>query len=74
MLDELRKGTEEDSLDFDFDNEENVIASEDEVEQKVERLFLGMTAVERMFISIFLFMNVTVLGLAFLLATHRIAF
>ncbi len=72
MLDELRKGTEEDSLDFDFGNEENVLPNEDEVEQQVQRLFLGMTAVERMFISIFLFMNVTVLGLAFLLATHRI--
>ena len=74
MLDELRKGTEDDSLDFDFDSEENVIATEDEVEQKVERLFLGMTAVERMFISIFLFMNVCVLGLAFLLVTHHIVF
>jgi hypothetical protein len=74
MLDELRKGTEDDSLDFDFGNEENVLPNEDEVEQQVERLFLGMTAVERMFISIFLFMNVTVLGLAFLLATHRIVF
>jgi hypothetical protein len=74
MLDELRKGTEEDSLDFDFENDDNILPSEDEVEQKVERLFLGMTAVERMFISIFLFMNVAVLGLAFLLATHRIVF
>ncbi len=74
MLDELRKGTQEDSLDFDFENEENVLPNEDEREQKVERLFLGMTAVERMFISIFLFMNVAVLGLAFLLATHRIVF
>lgn len=74
MLDELRRGSEEDSLDFDFENEDNVIATEDEVEQKVDRLFLGMTAVERMFISIFLFMNVSVLGLAFLLATRRIVF
>lgn len=74
MLDELRKGTEEDSLDFDFGNEDNVLPSEDEVEQKVDKLFMGMTAVERMFISIFLFMNVTVLGIAFLLATHRIVF
>lgn len=74
MLDELRKSTEDDSFDFDFDNEENVLPSEDDVEQQVQRLFLGMTAVERMFISIFLFMNVAVLGLAFLLATHRIVF
>ena len=31
-----------------------------------------MTAVERMFLSIFLFMNVCVLGLALLLATGRL--
>ena len=31
-----------------------------------------MTAVERMFLSIFLFMNVLVLGLALLVATQRI--
>lgn len=73
MLDELRKGQEDDSLDFDFESEDNVISADDR-EQKVEKLFLGMTAVERMFISIFLFMNVCVLGLAFLLATHRLAF
>ena len=73
MLDELRKGTEDDSLDFDFESDDNVIGSDD-TEQRVERLFLGMTAVERMFISIFLFMNVCVLGLAFLLATHRLVF
>ena len=35
---------------------------------------LGMTAVERMFLSIFLFMNVCVLGLALLLATNRLVF
>jgi hypothetical protein len=72
MLDELRNTTEEDdSLDFDTD-----IGLEigDDNEQKVQNLFLGMTAVERMFISIFLFMNVAILGLAFLLATHRIVF
>lgn len=34
--------------------------------------FLGMTPVERMFISIFLFLNVAVLGIALLLATGRI--
>ncbi|MFN8447262.1 MAG: hypothetical protein U0521_01340 [Anaerolineae bacterium] len=37
-----------------------------------ERHFLGMTAVERMFLSIFLFMNVCVLGIALLLATGRL--
>jgi hypothetical protein len=71
MLDELRKSAEEESLDFDDDSSFEL--AEDR-EQQVEKLFLGMTAVERMFISIFFFMNVTILGLAFLLATKRIAF
>lgn len=48
--------------DFDFAFEE----------VKEQPLFLGMTAVERMFISIFLFMNVTVIGIALLLATGRL--
>lgn len=68
MLDELRK--DDDSFDF----EEDVSLESDEPEDRHERLFLGMTAVERMFIAIFLFLNVVVLGLAFLLATGRIAF
>lgn len=72
MLDELRKSTgDDDSFDFDFEAD-NVIREDGE--ERAQRLFLGMTAVERMFISIFLFMNVTVLGLAFLLATGRIRF
>lgn len=72
MLDELRNTTEEDdSLDLDGDIGLEIA---DDSEVKVQKLFLGMTAVERMFISIFLFMNVAILGLAFLLATHRIVF
>lgn len=72
MLDELRRSTgDDDNFEFDFDSD-NVIREDGE--QRAQRLFLGMTAVERMFISIFLFMNVTVLGLAFLLATGRIRF
>ncbi|MBZ0282115.1 MAG: hypothetical protein K8L97_15350 [Anaerolineae bacterium] len=72
MLDELRRSTgDDDNFDFDFDAD-NVIREDGE--ERAQRLFLGMTAVERMFISIFLFMNVTVLGLAFLLATGRIRF
>lgn len=68
MLDELRK--DDDSFDF----EEDLSLESDEPEVRHERLFLGMTAVERMFIAIFLFLNVVILGLAFLLATGRIAF
>lgn len=72
MLDELRN-TAEDDESLDFDNDIGMELVED-TEQQVQKLFLGMTAVERMFISIFLFMNVAILGLAFLLATHRIVF
>jgi hypothetical protein len=71
MLDELRQGAEEDS--FELEDDSSFDFGED-AEQKVEKLFLGMTAVERMFLSIFLFMNVVILGLAFLLATRRIVF
>ena len=72
MLDDLRRSTNEDT--FDFENEDNVIDMGEDREERVQRLFLGMTAVERMFLSIFFFMNVCVLGLAMLLATKRIAF
>lgn len=71
MLDDLRRGEgefdfpepEEDESSFDFDDPDDSSAG---------RQFLGMSPVERMFISIFFFMNVTVLGLALLLATNRI--
>ena len=69
MLDDLRKSTQEDDLlPFEQDDEEAGFT-----EKRTEtRLFLGMTPVERMFLSFFLFMNVTVIGLALLLATGRI--
>lgn len=72
MLDDLRRSTNEDT--FDFEDDDNVIDTGEDREERVQRLFLGMTAVERMFLSIFFFMNVCVLGLAMLLATKRIAF
>ena len=71
MLDDLRK----DALAHDFDEmesqEEEVLVSERA--SRDDGRFMGMTAVERMFLSIFLFMNVLVLGLALLVATQRIA-
>ncbi|MEP7294349.1 MAG: hypothetical protein ABI835_21345 [Chloroflexota bacterium] len=66
-LDELRSSTSRSNPE-DFEAEE-VFGFEDVGE---ERHFLGMTAVERMFLSIFLFMNVCVLGVALLLATGRL--
>ncbi|MCB9453780.1 MAG: hypothetical protein H6672_20305 [Anaerolineaceae bacterium] len=67
----LRQSTED--FDFDFDQDNEIVLKEDQ-EAKVTKLFLGMTAVERMFLSIFLFMNVAIIGLALLLATGRIVF
>ncbi len=65
-LDELRSSTQQGT---EIDAEEDIFMFDDVRE---ERHFLGMTAVERMFLSIFLFMNVCVLGLALLLATGRL--
>ncbi len=74
MSDDLRDLRFDDTEDtMDFENEEDALL-EDRGGTHSDRLFLGMTAVERMFLSIFLFMNVVVLGLALLLATRRIAF
>jgi len=70
MLDDLNKLRQ--TEDFDFESEDEEIIPDIE-EQGSASLFLGMTPVERMFISIFLFMNVTVLGLALLLATNRLS-
>jgi hypothetical protein len=68
-LDELRSSASRSNPE-DFEPEE-VFAFED---VRDERHFLGMTAVERMFLSIFLFMNICVLGIALMLATGRLVF
>lgn len=68
-LDDLRRFTEDDAddePDIDFDNTPVLN------ETRSDRRFLGMTPIERMFIAIFFFMNVAVLGIALLLATGRI--
>ncbi len=68
-FDDLRESTREDEEAFvPFEDDE--IGGTVAVERSA--LFLGMTAIERMFLSIFLFMNVTVIGLALLLATGSI--
>jgi hypothetical protein len=71
MLDDLRKATNEPDFDFEDDDGDDFLVDD---RRKSDTLFLGMTAVERMFLSFFFFMNVAVLGLAFLLATGRIQF
>ncbi|HYO88205.1 MAG TPA: hypothetical protein VER79_06120 [Candidatus Limnocylindrales bacterium] len=68
MLDDLRKGTGEggyqEADDFTFPAFQEEVVS--------ERKFLGMSAVERMFLSIFIFLNVVVIGLALLIFTGRL--
>ncbi len=73
MPDDLRDLRFDDEPEIDFESEEDTFLEDRSVIHS-ESKFLGMTAVERMFLSIFLFMNVVVLGLALLLATRRIAF
>lgn len=73
MLDDLRRSTTDHDFDFEEEDDSAFVVEEDH-EERVNKLFLGMTAVERMFLSIFLFLNVCVLGLALLLATGRIVF
>jgi hypothetical protein len=72
MLDDLRRSTLDDDHDEIDDGPDFTIRTDDDEVSK--RLFLGMTAVERMFLSIFLFLNVLVLGLAFLVVTGRVVF
>jgi hypothetical protein len=75
MLDDLRESTQKNSFDdFDYDSEDAALAAAQEREVRDRKQFLGLRPVERMMLSIFLFMNVTVLMLAALLATGRIAF
>ncbi|MDZ4672450.1 MAG: hypothetical protein SH821_16435 [Phototrophicales bacterium] len=69
MLDDLRRSGEDDEFSFGEDDEFDYGTDISNGEQK---LFLGMTPLERMFISMFLFMNVAVLGIALLLATGRL--
>lgn len=68
MLDDLRKSTGE--TGYDESNEADFpVYVEPEAS---DRKFLGMTAVERMFLALFVFLNVIVLGVALLLFTGRI--
>ena len=72
MLDDLRQTNVDD--DFDSALEQDIFVEEEAASKREERHFLGMSPVERMFLSFFLFITTVVLGLAFLVATNRIAF
>lgn len=70
MLDDLRKsalGQEKNEAEI----EESSLPLAGDDDEEPEQRFLGMTAVERMFISIFFFLAVSVIGAALLLATGR---
>lgn len=69
-FDDLRRTIDDDEYSG-FEDDDEVLVTETSDSGR-GALFLGMTPVERMFISIFLFMNVAVLGIALLLATGRI--
>jgi hypothetical protein len=71
MLDDLRRSAFEGESD-DFEGDDDAFSFDDAPRQ--ERQFLGMSAVERMFLSIFFFMNILVIGVALLLATGRLVF
>jgi hypothetical protein len=74
-LDDLRKSTQANTFeDFDYDAGDALLEAEQEREVREERLFLGMRPVERMMLSIFLFLNVTVIMLALLIVTGRLVF
>jgi hypothetical protein len=66
-LDELRRSSADDFDNFEIDD-----SIFDQSTVRDERLFLGMTAVERMLLSIFFFIFVVVSGFAILLLTGRI--
>lgn len=68
MLDDLRR----DALENDFEETEEGDDLPVVRTTAGDGRFLGMTAVERMFLSIFFFMNVLVVGLLLLIATQRI--
>ena len=70
MLDDLRKDALENDFE-EFEEEDDTLLREVDSAASSGR-FLGMTAVERMFLSVFFFMNVVVFGLAILIATQRI--
>jgi len=66
MLEDLRRSTNEPTVD---ELETDDLPAESKGEK---RPFLGLRPVERMFLMIFFFMNVVVIGLVLLLATGRL--
>jgi hypothetical protein len=77
MLDDLRRSTSDDDGlydDLEEGGDDGLSSDEPGMRRGGDGRIFGMTAVERMFISIMLFMLVFVMGMALLLATKRIQF
>ncbi len=69
-FDELRAFAEGEDQDGELDDD--FFDQREQGETGDKKQFLGMSPVERMFIAIFFFMNVAVLGVAILLLTGRL--
>ncbi len=70
MLDRLRESAAQDDEElFSAPVDEELLVEEEEVR---ERRFLGMTALERMLLSIIIFLATSVLGTLLLIALRRI--
>ena len=68
---DLRSLTEEDEF-LPFEDEDDDSSGFGGDIDGAGKPFLGMSPLERMFLSIFLFMNVAILGVALLMATDRL--
>ena len=69
---DLRSLTDEDEfLPFEDDEDEGADYGGGDIDG-APAPFLGMSPLERMFLSIFLFMNVAIIGVALLMATDRL--
>ncbi|QPC81586.1 hypothetical protein G4Y79_18095 [Phototrophicus methaneseepsis] len=71
MLDDFRRDLDSDDDEFDFLAEGLDIEEEQPIIIR-RRRFMGMTAAQRAFLSVILFLNVLVLGLGLLVVTQRI--
>ncbi len=71
MLDRLRESAAQDDEELFGAPVEEALLDEEE-EETEERRFLGMTALERMLLSILIFLATSVLGTLLLIALRRI--
>ena len=74
-MDDLRSIVDDDDKqEFSFDDLGMEIAADGERAEAKDPKFLGLTAGERAFLSVVLFLNVLVIGVGLLVVTGRIVF